>query len=190
MDIIQEKKQLRQKLRQAMAGLAAEYRAEADSQILAQILGLPEYIRARVLFCYVGVGSEIDTRPVLQDALQRGKRICVPKCVARGVMEAREIRSLDELFPAKFGLLEPAEQAPCILPQTIDFGLIPCLSCTPEGIRLGYGGGYYDRYLAKSHFPAAVLCREMLLSRRLSQEAFDQQVPIIISERMVRRIEK
>jgi 5-formyltetrahydrofolate cyclo-ligase len=102
-------------------------------------------------------------------------------------MEAREIHSFAELHSAKFGLLEPADSAICVLPQAIDFALVPCLSCTVAGVRIGYGGGYYDRYLAGSRFPAAVLCRARLMSQELPQQKMDRCIPIIISEEMVWR---
>ena len=71
----------------------------------------------------------------------------VPKCISKGIMEVYKIRSFDDLEPGKYGILEPKEGCEKISPKAIHLALIPCLSCSMKGERLGYGGGYYDRYL-------------------------------------------
>ena len=90
---------------------------EADLEIFSHVAGLSEYEQAGTLFCFVGTSGEIDTAPILEDALRKGKRVGVPKCTARGIMEVREIRSLGDLEAGKYGILEPGAEAPVIQPE-------------------------------------------------------------------------
>ena len=148
------------------------------------ILKLEEYqsCRLRVLLCkYRKRNGYIS---VLQAILQSGKRLGVPKCMEKGIMNVYEIHSLQELHPGAYGILEPKE-APerLIQPGAIDFALIPCISCDRSGRRLGHGGGYYDRYLEKTRCVKAVLCREELLVDEIPVEEHDLRMDLVISEK-------
>ena len=83
------KRALRREIKAAVAALDKGYTKEADLQIFRHVAGLPEYEQAGTLFCFVGTSSEIDTAPILEDALRRGKRVGVPRCISRGIMEVR-----------------------------------------------------------------------------------------------------
>ena len=84
MDLEERKKALRQEIKAAAAALDEGYTKEADLEIFSHVAGLPEYEQAGTLFCFVGTSGEIDTAPILKDALRKGKRVGVPKCTARG----------------------------------------------------------------------------------------------------------
>ena len=142
----QEKQALRASIRQLAAGLSPRYRAAADRAIAAHVLSLPEYQSAGAVFCFVGAGREIDTRPILEQALADGKTLCVPLCTGPGTMELRAVRDLKELVPGAYGILEPPADSPALSPDQTDLAVIPCVTCSREGRRLGRGGGYYDRF--------------------------------------------
>ncbi|WP_287227991.1 5-formyltetrahydrofolate cyclo-ligase [Oscillibacter sp.] len=129
-------------------------------------MALPEYRSAGAVFCFVSAGREIDTRPILEQTLADGKMLCVPLCVADGIMELRAIRNLEELFPGAYGILEPPADSPALSPDQIDLAVIPCVTCSREGRRLGRGGGYYDRFLAHYRGAAVLLCRSGCCARR------------------------
>ncbi len=188
MDAKEEKKILRKKMKEKALGLGGEYCRYADQAIFRQVTSLPEYIESHVVFCYVGTEGEIDTRPLLLDAIKRGKQVCVPLCTGRGIMEARQIENLDSLRPGKFGILEPGREAPLVEPGQIELALIPCLSCTAQGKRLGYGGGYYDRYLGRMLGRRAVLCRERMMEEWIPEEPHDVGMDLVITERRIHRI--
>ena len=188
MDAKEEKKILRKGLKERAAGLDGGYCRQADGAIFRQVISLPEYIESQVLFCYVGMEGEIDTRPVILDALERGKQVCVPLCTARGVMEARRIFGLGELKRGSFGILEPEPDAPFVSPEKIGLALIPCLSCTRDGRRLGYGGGYYDRFLPQTKCFRAVLCRERMMEDALPAEDHDERMDAVVTEAGAYRI--
>ena len=129
-----------------------------------------------------GTEDEINTRPVLEDLLKRGKQVGVPKCISKGIMEVYKIRSFDDLEPGKYGILEPKEGCEKISPKAIHLALIPCLSCSMKGERLGYGGGYYDRYLQQITGTQAVLCRTALMCDEIPMEAHDRTIDFVICE--------
>ena len=86
----------------------------------------------------------------MQEILDSGKRLGVPKCTGKGIMDAYEIQNLEQLKIGSYGILGPGEECDIILdPTEIQFAIIPCISCNRKGERLGHGGGYYDRYLEK-----------------------------------------
>ena len=102
-------------------------------------------------------------------------------------MEAYGIVSFDDLESGRFGILEPKAYCGEILPEEIDLCIIPCLCVGSSGIRLGYGGGYYDRYLPRMRPDAvrAALCRERLLGSEPPSEPHDRPVLVTITEKQV-----
>ena len=178
----EEKKQLRRLLLEQMRALPPAYCRKADEAIYRHVAALPAYQTARTICVYVGMAHEIDTKPLIKRMLAEGKRVGVPLCVGKGVMEMREIGGLDELQAGTWGILEPAPDAPLLQPDEIDLGLIPCVSGNEEGQRLGYGGGFYDAYLAKAPFPRVLLCRKAMMTAPIPLEPHDAMMDVVVSE--------
>lgn len=180
---IEEKRALRRRVRALEQTLSPRYRAEADRLIAAHVLALPDYRMARTLFCFVSTALEIDTRPILLDALAHGKRLCLPLCGAeKGQMTLRHVDSLEALRPGAFGILEPDSACPAVAADEVELAVLPCLSCDRAGHRLGRGGGYYDRFLSAYRGSAVLLCREKLLRDEIPLEPHDMPVPWVITE--------
>ena len=178
----EEKKRLRRTIRALDAGLSPRYRKESDQRIAAHLLGMPEYLAADTVFCFVSMAQEIDTTPILEDVLRRGKRLCVPRCTGPHEMELRQIPSLSHLTPGQYGILEPSEEAPLVPIDAVDFSLLPCLSCNHLGQRLGRGGGYYDRFLSAYRGGSVLLCREKLIRAEIPVEPHDYPIPWVLTE--------
>lgn len=178
----EEKNQLRRLLLEQMRALPPAYCRKADKAIYRHVAALPAYQTARTICVYVGMAHEIDTKPLIKRMLAGGKRVGVPLCVGKGVMEIREIGGLDELQPGTWGILEPAPDAPLLQPDEIDLGLIPCVSGNEEGQRLGYGGGFYDAYLAKAPFLRVLLCRKAMMTAPIPLEPHDAMMDVVVSE--------
>jgi 5-formyltetrahydrofolate cyclo-ligase len=179
----EEKQQLRKIMRKLEQQLPPRYRQAADRSIAAHLLAMPEYQAAGAVFCFVGTPTEIDTRPILTDALARGKTLCVPACVDRTTMVLRRIFRLEELSPGAYGILEPPADAPCIAADSVDFTILPCLTCSHTGHRLGRGLGYYDRFLSNYRGGTVLLCREKLIREEIPVEGHDYPVPWVLTER-------
>ena len=179
----EEKQQLRRTMRALESGLSARYKAESSRAIAAHLLAMPEYQEAGTVFCFVGTGREIDTRPILEDVLAAGKRLCVPQCVGKGIMELRQVTDLRQLIPGAYGILEPSADAPLVSLDEVDFAILPCLTCNHLGQRLGQGGGYYDRFLSHYRGGTVLLCREKLIREEIPLESHDYPVPWVLTER-------
>lgn len=182
------KRDLRVEIKQRQENLSEEYCTQADKAIAEKLLSLPEYINASTVFCYVSTSKEINTYPILEAALNAKKRVCVPKCVEKGVMQLIEIKSLDDLEKGAYGIMEPKEGCERIYIKDVEFGVIPCVSCNCHGERLGHGGGYYDRVLYNAPWPSAVLCREKIMEENIPVTDYDVTIGIIISENNLWRV--
>ena len=193
-----EKRELRKLIRSEASMLSGEYIDAANAAIFERVIALPEYIAAGSLFSYVSCEREPDTRRIIRYALARGKRVYVPRITGSGRMEATRIDALDSLRPDRYGILTPVA-GETASPSELEFSLIPCLSATPDGYRLGHGGGYYDRFFAPAaraeSAPAfgavmngAVLCFERLLSAELPAGPHDVQFGIVVTETRILRL--
>ena len=178
----EEKQRLRAVIRGMEKTLSAKYKASSSAAICAHIMGMAEYQNAETVFCFVGRANEIDTTPLLTDALAAGKRLCVPLCVDKGTMELRQITSLSQLISGSYGIQEPPADAPLIAIDDVDLSIIPCLTCDHGGKRLGHGGGYYDRFLSSYRSAAVMVCRERLIREELPVEPHDMPIPWVITE--------
>lgn len=179
----EEKQQLRAVMRARERQLSDRYRRESDQAIAAHLTAMPEYQAAGTIFCFVGTPHEIDTRPILENALASGKRLCVPLCTGPGMMELRQITTLSQLTPGAYGIPEPPEDAPTVSVDETDFAILPCLTCNHLGHRLGQGQGYYDRFLAHYRSGAVLLCREKLIREEIPLEPHDYPIPWVLTER-------
>lgn len=177
-----DKQSLRRETRALARALPAAYRAAADEALMGNLCSLPEYRAASAVFCFVSTPREVDTRPFLLRALADGRMLCVPRCLPEGQMALCRIESLAVLRPGAHGILEPPESSPLLPIGSLSFAVIPCLSCSRSGDRLGQGGGYYDRFLANYKGPAAMVCYERLLRDDIPTEAHDRRVPLVVTE--------
>lgn len=185
---MERKEKLRSEIARISAGWEADYFAESNRAIEKAALSLAEWMAARVVFCYVSVRNEPSTRKILSAALESGKRLCVPRCAQNGVMHAHEIHSLDALRPARYGLLEPEQNAPIVPPEAVEFAIVPCVAADRQGHRIGHGAGYYDRYLANLDCPSVCLCRGRALFPAVSTEEHDLPVRMVLTEKELIRI--
>lgn len=181
--IAREKKRLRIALTEETQSLPDAYIAQSDRGIRESLLALDAWKQARVVFIYVSVGRESDTRDMIAFALAEGKTVAVPRCLKEGAMEARVIHSLNDLRDGRFGIPEPDVNAKLLPPDTLDLIVVPCIAADRQGYRLGHGGGYYDRYLAQAQCPTICLCRERLLQTALPHAKHDIPMGIVLTER-------
>ena len=179
----EEKQRLRRTIRALEERLSPRYLEESGRTIAARLLAMPEYRAAGTVFCFAGFGREVDTRPILEDALSAGKVLCLPLCVGSGQMELRQVTDLARLSPGAFGIPEPPADSPAAQVDEVDFAILPCGICDHAGHRLGRGGGYYDRFLARYRGGTVLLCREKLIREEIPVEPHDFPVPWVLTER-------
>ena len=184
-----DKKSVRLQVLEEMDNLPASYIQESDEGIFQNLESLPEFKDAQTVFAYYSVGREPDTRKIIEHALSLGKRIVLPISLPGGVMELREIQSLSELQQARFGIPAPPETAKIVPPEEVDIILVPAVTYDMEGHRLGRGGGYYDRFLAKTSAFSVGLARERLIMDAVPREAHDMAVNCVITEKRAARLQ-
>lgn len=107
----EEKRRLRRTVRELEARLSPRYLEESGRAIAAHLLAMPEYLAAGTVFCFVGFGPEVDTRPILENILAAGKVLCVPRCTGPGQMELRQITDLARLSPGPSASWSPPRTA-------------------------------------------------------------------------------
>ena len=183
-DLLQEEKSL---CRACCRAAAPSPTAEESAALCRQVLALPEYRAAAALLLFYGMPDEPDTQALLSAALADGKCVCLPRWAGRGVMQARRVPSMSALQPDRWGIPAPGENCPVVMPETLDLIVAPCVACTPDGVRLGRGAGYYDRYTAGLRVPVAVLCPTARLLPVLPSEMHDRRADLVVTETAVFR---
>lgn len=149
------KKQLREHYRSLRTQVLATRRQEAEAALVNLVLNNPSFIKAEVVASFVSMPTELNTTPLIQAAWQAHKRVCVPKSVAGSKLIWYELGSsqgFDSLVKSSFGVPEPVPQIHTELNLgevgSAALALVPGLVFDTRGFRIGYGGGYYDRFLA------------------------------------------
>lgn len=186
--VMNNKAALRSLILQQRAQESPEERSARAHTIAQTLFTLPVYQKASTVFCYCSTELELQTDEILRAILAEGKTLCVPRCEGPGQMTARRVCTLDALRAGRFGIREPDDTAQMIAPETIDLCIVPCLGADTEGYRLGYGGGYYDRFLARAEMHTIVLCAARYLqSQPLPREKTDIPCHYILTERQVHK---
>lgn len=178
-----DKSAARRLCRSIRDGISPGERLELDRRILAALLNSEIYLTASSILTYVSVGSEPVTLDLITAAIRDGKTVAVPNCDS-GEMLFYRINSLDSISPGKFGIptVETDGKTPL---DRFDGALcvVPALGLDRRGNRLGYGGGYYDRFLAANEVASLVLCRERCVFDSLPTDPHDIRIHLALTER-------
>ena len=180
-----EKQRLREEHLAAREALSEQERSVLDDRITQKLLAISEYVEATTVLTYVSVSSEVSTRMFIECALRDGKTVAVPRCLPGHCLEFVAITSLDQLIAAPFGLLEPPKELPALTEEQMNASIciVPALLVDIKGYRLGYGAGFYDRFL--STYPGKKIClayQQNLSRTMLPHTTFDVAVDEVITE--------
>ncbi|MDU7337569.1 MAG: 5-formyltetrahydrofolate cyclo-ligase [Clostridium sp.] len=180
---------LRSKYRRLREDLSEEEKRSLDSEIQSRLLSLREYSQAETVFTYISKELEVDTLAIVRAAWANQKRVAVPRCVpGTRDMEFYYIRSWQDLEPASFGVMEPiVERCERVDDESKGFCLVPGFSFDVQGFRLGYGGGYYDRFLSRFGGFTVGICYSFCVQWNLPHGYYDRSVDLLVTEKYVRR---
>ena len=143
------KSELRKQVLQEMKALSQEQKQALDQTLTERLLHHPFYQEAKVIATYLSFPHEFQTQELIEQALKDGKKVLIPKTYPKGRMDF-VVYDPQQLVKTSFGLLEPQGNLEVVDASQIDLIHVPGLVFTTKGYRIGYGGGYYDRYL--KHF--------------------------------------
>jgi len=177
-----DKKALRREIGAKKRALSAE-EIESRSAVLADKLYKTEqYRQARSLYAYMSFNQEVHTDPIIRRAWADGKRVAVPKVIG-DEMVFIWIDSFEDMAPqGAFNIVEPIKDGPVADDETA-LVLMPGLAFDPLGHRVGYGGGYYDRFLAaQPHHPTVALCYDFQLYDHLDVDDYDVPVDAVVTD--------
>jgi len=156
-----------------------------DKIIKEKLKETEDYKKSTNIFIYIGFGSEINTAKYIEEFLKEGKKVFVPRTnMVIKTMEAVEITSLKELERNKFGILEPAKDMEAIDKNTLDLIIMPGVAFDIKRGRIGYGGGYYDKYMEAIDLsiPKIALAYELQIIDKVPKEDHDILPDSIITE--------
>jgi 5-formyltetrahydrofolate cyclo-ligase len=188
------KAELRRALRDHRDRMRPEEVAERSNRVCRRLLSLPEFIEAHNTLFYMSYRNELDTHGMIQRSIEIGKRVNIPRMQLDGLsLEVCQIRDLDsDTAPGMFGIIEPTESAEkCADTSRIDLCVIPGIAFDRRGHRIGWGKGFYDRFLAtlSEHTKKFGLAYDFQLLEKINSH--DRDIPLdgLITESEVLRFE-
>ena len=178
-----EKKALRRRVREQLSALSRSELVRSDDALFEKFLSLPQVEEAQTVFAFWGIpGKEPDTARIVRELVRRGKTVGLPRMLPDHRMEVRRYDPDRPLVSVSFGISEPGEDCPLIAREAINLVLVPAVCYDRRGYRLGFGGGYYDRWLAGFSGVTVGLCREAVLQEAVPTEAHDARVDLLLTE--------
>ena len=184
-----DKSSLRAGYLSARRAIPEKDKVGSDAAIHKVLASFDIFAEAPLVLAYVSFGAEVDTRALVARLLREGRRVAVPRCnEAEHTMDFCEITCLDELSRGAHGILEPAPAAPALVTEELagSVCLVPGLVFDADGYRVGYGGGYYDRFLAFYPGDKIALARTTQVSSNpLPHDAHDVPVDFLVTETSV-----
>ena len=173
------KQELRQSIRQRKRAMSREEIESRSRSLCEKFLASQAYRRCTCLYGYLPYNQEVRTWAILERALADGKRVAVPK-VYGDEMKFIYLSDLSQVETGYAGIPEPILDAPVAEDKTA-LVLMPGLAFDDQGHRIGYGGGFYDKFLSREpEHPTVALCYEFQMVEKLETEAFDIPVDTVI----------
>lgn len=179
-----EKRALRRKMRAVRDAIPPEQREAFSQQICAAAAELVQ--PGEMVFVYASIGSEVKTGGLIRTLWAKGCRVCLPQIIAEGHMEAALYAPGDALERDRYGILAPIH-GQIIAPEQVKTAFVPGLAFDGAGNRLGYGGGYYDRWLARTKARQIGLGYVRQLVERVPAEPWDVRLDAVVTEQEKRR---
>ena len=174
-----DKAALRKQIREKKRAMTEGEILEASARLGQLFAASKAYRQAKSIYGYLPYNQEVRTVPMLEQALRDGKRVAVPKCYG-DEMRFIWMEDLSKVEKGYAGIPEPVEDGPVADDETA-LVLMPGLAFDPEGRRIGYGGGFYDRFLAKEpDHPTLALCYAFQMLPKLETEEFDIPVDCVL----------
>ena len=181
-----EKKEIRALMRAEKAALSREYVEEYSARVTEKFTAQPFYRDAQVLYAYLTFNQELRTDGLIRRAWADGKRVAVPRVLGKGVMEFYYIDSFEGFIRSSFGVPEPPEDPEKLADERDVLLLMPGLAFDRAHNRIGYGGGFYDRYIERyaakgTRFFKPALAYDFQIVDHIPANEFDIKVDAVLT---------
>lgn len=183
--ILLQKKQLRKELKKRRAAIAPSDHEAFSRKVAEQIIGSEAFAKARIIFSFYPMGTELRIDRLFPTAKKQGKTLVFPVCFSQGRMEAYQPGDYNNMALDSYGIPAPSpERDRLIDPEEIDLCLVPLLGFDKKSYRIGYGGGYYDRFLLRLRDDADIIGVAFSAQEvaRIPRESFDMKLPLLVTE--------
>ncbi len=178
----------RQKYKQARSEMSEEEKAEKDEKICRNLLATNAFIRSEQVLLYASKPLEVGTNGIFESACNLGKQVLFPRCEEKGKMVYHYVTDLSQLHLSSFNLMEPVASATVFRSTNADICIVPALAFDTEGYRMGYGGGFYDRFLPTFRGTRIGICYADNIEKKLPRGRFDVRVDILITDEGLYRL--
>ena len=179
MSVSIEKAALRKHLLEKRDATSAELRDIASEKIHENLKKNSSFINAQNIACYFPIGSEVNTHNIMLDTLEQGKNLLLPKIIGDNI-EFYIVSNLEKLEKGRFEIMEPKDS--CERTKKIDCVLIPTVGVSKSGVRLGYGHGYYDRFLSSTDAMKISLTYSKQIVKSIPSDSHDIKIDWIVTE--------
>jgi len=174
-----ERKSLRSLLLEKRDNTSFDFMKIASKKIQKRLKKINSFMDAQKIGMYYPIGSEILTQDIIQELLSDGKDVFLPKVMGKN-MEFRKIIDFSSLEKGSFDIMEPKED--CEIDNDLEVVLVPTVGISPSGVRLGYGHGFYDRFLAEHKSVTISLTLEKQIVKNIPKSEHDIMIDWIITE--------
>ena len=183
------KNELRQKYRALRDSFGEEFINKASYSTSKNLQKIEEFVKADIVLLYYPTKNEISPLPLFEICLKMGKTVAFPVCQKESTtLMFKKVTSLDMLSPSSFGIFEPNEECEIIIPTEKTICITPALLFSKDGHRLGYGKGYYDRFLKDFNGIAVGFSYSACVLDSIPHDTYDIPLDMIITESEVLKI--
>lgn len=175
----EDKENIRKQYLQKRDGLSADFMSIASKQIRKNLSKIDEYKRAQVIAAYHSIGSEVKTHEILQEILSHGKTLALPRVEENEIIFCN-VKKFEDLEKGEFGIMEPKQY--CEPVDRFDVIIVPSVAMSRTGQRLGYGMGFYDRFLKEKSATTISLAYSKSIAKNIPHDKSDVQISWIVTE--------
>ena len=184
-----DKKETRKLLLQNRKSIPKEKKTIYDREISKKIIESDFYKNATQILVFASTQEEFDTNFIVESCRANGKKVFYPICLDNsGKMEFRQVESSDNLQVGMYNIPEPNPNCEEYKQKENDIIIVPCLSVDKNGYRIGYGKGYYDRFLQSFQGISICPCYEELTSETLPTDSFDVRINYLVTQNILKEV--
>lgn len=184
-----DKKAIRKTLKEKRKNIPKDKKVIYNNEISKRIIGSDYFKNAQQVLAFSSTDDEFDTKLIIERCRMENKNVFFPVCTdSNGNMKFFKAKSDDDLQIGMYGIYEPKPCCEEYKPKENDIVIVPCLSVDEKGYRIGYGKGYYDRFLKKFNGVSICPCYTELLTDALPTDEYDIKVNIIVTQNTTKEV--